>query len=46
MSSKKSVPLGRLIRPEDISTGIIYLCSDDASMVTGTTLRIDGGRGL
>jgi len=43
---KKSVPLGRLIRPEDISTGIIYLCSDDASMVTGTTLRIDGGRGL
>ncbi|MGM9921014.1 MAG: SDR family NAD(P)-dependent oxidoreductase [Bhargavaea sp.] len=41
-----SVPLGRLIQPEDISGGVVYLLSDDASMVTGTTLRIDGGRGL
>ncbi|WP_076757371.1 SDR family NAD(P)-dependent oxidoreductase [Edaphobacillus lindanitolerans] len=43
---ESSVPLGRLIQPEDIAGGVLYLLSDDASMVTGTTLHIDGGRGL
>ncbi|WP_040226565.1 SDR family NAD(P)-dependent oxidoreductase [Bhargavaea cecembensis] len=43
---ESSVPLGRLIQPDDIAGGVLYLLSDDASMVTGTTLHIDGGRGL
>ncbi len=36
-------PIGRLGRPEDVAAGILYLCSDDASFVTGATLPIDGG---
>lgn len=43
---KSSVPLGNLIHPVDIAKGIIYLCSDDAVMVTGEVLNIDGGRGI
>jgi glucose 1-dehydrogenase len=35
--------LGRLARPEEIAKGVAYLVSDDASYVTGTVLRIDGG---
>jgi NAD(P)-dependent dehydrogenase (short-subunit alcohol dehydrogenase family) len=36
-------PLGRLGRPEDIAYGALYLASEEASFVTGTTLVIDGG---
>ncbi|MGK2871410.1 MAG: glucose 1-dehydrogenase [Alphaproteobacteria bacterium] len=36
-------PIGRLGRPEDIAYGSLYLCSDDASFVTGAELVIDGG---
>ncbi|MDM5247557.1 MULTISPECIES: glucose 1-dehydrogenase [unclassified Lysinibacillus] len=42
----QSVPLGRLVNPSDIAGAVNYLLSDDASMVTGTTLHVDGGRGL
>lgn len=43
---KQSVPLGSLIQPEDIAEGVSYLLSDGAKMVTGTSLFVDGGRGL
>lgn len=43
---KKSVPLGQLIQPVDIAHAVLYLLSDGAKMVTGTTLHVDGGRGL
>ena len=36
-------PLGRFSTPEEIAAGIAYLCSEDASSVTGTELVIDGG---
>ncbi|MBX3013046.1 MAG: glucose 1-dehydrogenase [Caldilineaceae bacterium] len=36
-------PLGRVGQPEDIAKGALYLASDDAAWVTGTTLTIDGG---
>jgi NAD(P)-dependent dehydrogenase (short-subunit alcohol dehydrogenase family) len=36
-------PIGRLGRPEDIAYGALYLASDEAGFVTGTTLFIDGG---
>lgn len=43
---KKSVPLGRLIEPADIAQSLVYLCSDEASIVTGAVLNVDGGRGI
>ncbi|MFJ7667012.1 SDR family NAD(P)-dependent oxidoreductase [Lysinibacillus sp. NPDC097195] len=42
----QSVPLGRLVDPTDIAGAVNYLLSDAASIVTGTTLHVDGGRGL
>lgn len=41
-----SIPLGRLCQPEDIAKAALYLASDDASLITGTILDVDGGRGL
>ena len=37
------VPLGRWGKPEDISAVILFLCSDDASYMTGGELLMDGG---
>jgi NAD(P)-dependent dehydrogenase (short-subunit alcohol dehydrogenase family) len=37
------IPLGRLGRPEDVADAVLWLCSDDASFVTGQALVIDGG---
>jgi len=37
------VPVGRLGRPEEIASVVIFLCSDMASMVVGHTLVVDGG---
>ena len=39
-----SIPLGRFATPEDMGHAALYLCSDEASMVTGVTLEVDGGR--
>ncbi|MFJ8075296.1 SDR family NAD(P)-dependent oxidoreductase [Streptomyces sp. NPDC096176] len=36
-------PLGRVGEPEDIAAAVAFLASRDASWVTGTTLRVDGG---
>jgi NAD(P)-dependent dehydrogenase (short-subunit alcohol dehydrogenase family) len=40
---KKKYPLGRFGKPEEIAYAIIYLLSDAASFVNGTSLVIDGG---
>ena len=37
---------GRMITPEEVAEAIVYLVSDAAAMVTGTALRIDGGKSL
>ena len=39
-----TIPLGRFSTPEDIAAAALYLCSDEASMVTGVALEVDGGR--
>lgn len=41
-----SIPLGRFSEPEDIANAALYLCSDEASLVTGVALEVDGGRCL
>lgn len=38
-----TVPIGRLGRPEEIASTVIFLCSDAASMVIGHNLVVDGG---
>lgn len=42
----ESIPLGRFAQPEDIANAALYLASDEASLVTGTILDVDGGRGV
>ncbi|MFP1644424.1 glucose 1-dehydrogenase [Pontitalea aquivivens] len=39
-----SIPIGRFSTPEDMAAAALYLCSDEASMVTGVALEVDGGR--
>jgi NAD(P)-dependent dehydrogenase (short-subunit alcohol dehydrogenase family) len=42
-AARESNPLGRIARPEDIADGALYLASDRAAFVNGTSLVIDGG---
>ncbi|HBY08510.1 MAG TPA: 3-oxoacyl-ACP reductase [Chloroflexi bacterium] len=40
---KARTPLGRLGEPADIANAFLFLASDEASFITGTVLRVDGG---
>lgn len=40
------IPLGRVVELEDVAYAALYLASDESSMITGTCINIDGGRGL
>jgi len=37
------IPMGRLGTPEDIASAIAFLCTENASYITGSTLAVDGG---
>ena len=39
-----SIPLGRFSTPADMGAAAAFLCSDDASMITGVAMEVDGGR--
>ncbi len=41
---RATIPLGRLSLPQDIANACLYLCSEEAAMVTGAVLEVDGGR--
>jgi len=41
-----TIPLRRLSTPADIAAAAVFLCSDEASMITGVALEVDGGRCL
>jgi 3-oxoacyl-[acyl-carrier protein] reductase len=45
-SMEDAVPLGRLGTPRDIANAALFLASDDASYITGTTIIVDGGQTL
>lgn len=39
-----TIPLGRFSQPEDMGNAACYLCSHEASMITGVIMEVDGGR--
>lgn len=39
----KTQPIGRMGKPQEIANLVVYLCSDEASFITGTDFPIDGG---
>lgn len=39
-----TIPLGRFSTPQDLGNAACFLCSDEAGMVTGVALEVDGGR--
>jgi 3-oxoacyl-[acyl-carrier protein] reductase len=42
----QNTPLGRLGDPEDVAGAVRFLCSDEASFITGEVLLVDGGLGM
>ena len=41
-----NTPLGKLGDPEDVAGAVRFLCSDEASFITGEVLVVDGGLGM
>lgn len=44
--TRKATPAGRMIVPEDVANVVGFLCSDDAYMVRGQTIVVDGGTSI
>jgi 3-oxoacyl-[acyl-carrier protein] reductase len=42
----QNTPLGRLGEPDDVAGAVRFLCSDEASFITGEVLLVDGGLGM
>lgn len=39
-----TIPMGRFSQPDDMGNAAAFLCSDEASMITGVCMEVDGGR--
>ena len=39
----KNIPLGRFAQTSDVATAVAFLASDASSMITGTSILVDGG---
>ena len=39
-----TIPIGRFSTPQDLANAACFLCSDEASMITGVAMEVDGGR--
>jgi 3-oxoacyl-[acyl-carrier protein] reductase len=39
-----TIPIGRFSTPEDLGNAACFMCSDEASMITGVAMEVDGGR--
>ncbi len=39
-----TIPMGRFSTPEDMGNAALFLCSDEASLITGVAMEVDGGR--
>jgi glucose 1-dehydrogenase len=44
--SGKSLPMGRLMRPEEVARGVAFLCDPESDSITGSIMSIDGGTQL
>ncbi len=44
--AQRNTPAGRLVTPEDVGAVVAWLCSDQAAMIVGQTIEVDGGYGL
>jgi enoyl-[acyl-carrier protein] reductase III len=45
-SARNRTPAGRMVEPDDVAAAVAFLCSEDAEMVRGQTLVVDGGYSL
>jgi enoyl-[acyl-carrier protein] reductase III len=45
-SAQKRTPAGRMVEPQDLANAVVFLCTDDADMIRGQTLVVDGGYSL
>ena len=41
---EEAIPLGRLGTPRDVANAFLFLASEEASFITGTTIVVDGGQ--
>lgn len=42
----EGTPMGRMVQPEEIAYAFLFLASDEAGMITGANLKVDGGASL
>jgi enoyl-[acyl-carrier protein] reductase III len=45
-AARERTPAGRMVEPDDLAAAVAFLCSDDAAMICGQTLIVDGGFSL